>query len=163
MAKSVEHSRDYPVSVDVLLRAVTDPEYLVLREKSHGALKASVKEIERSDARLVYEVHVTNYARGMTGIDRSKTEDSHATYTWDLKARRGDWTYTTVHGNRIKIWGTLRISESRGGARLSNELNAEVKIPLMGKRIEKMIIKGVNDNQPTFNKTLEDFIAQLDK
>ncbi len=162
MAKSVEHSRDYPVSVDVLLRAVTDPEYQVLREKSHGALEASVKELERSDARLVYEVHVTNYARGMTGIDKSKTEDSHATYTWDLEARRGDWTYTTPHGDRVKVWGTLQISESRVGSRLSNKLNAEVKIPLMGRRIEKMILKGVSDGQPTFEKTLQDFIAKLD-
>ena len=71
--------------------------------------------------------------------------------------------YTTVHGDRIKVWGTLQISESSVGSRLSNKLNCEVKIPLMGRRIEKMILKGINDNQPTFNKTLADFIAKLDK
>lgn len=159
MAQRIDHRRVYDVPSETLLKAVTAPEYQVAREKSHGALEAVVKEITRTDARLVYEVRVTNYARGMTGIDRSKTEDSVATYTWDLKAMRGDWTYSTVHGERVKIWGCLMIKPKGAGAELSSEFNVKVKIPLMGKRIEKMIAKGVNEGQPTFERTLQDFLA----
>ena len=160
MAHRIEHSRDYPVPADELLRAVTAPEYQVLRETSQGAIKASVRELSRTDARLVYEVDITNYARGMTGVDKSKTERAVATYTWDLEAGRGDWTYKTVHGDRVKIWGTLRVLEAGAGSRLTSEINLDVKIPLMGRRIEKMIAAGINEGRPTFDKTLQDFVSR---
>jgi hypothetical protein len=154
MAKRTEHSCEYPVSPEALLLAVTSSEYQVARETSQGALEATVNELTRSDARLVYEVHVTNYARGMTGVDRTKTEDAVATYTWDLERMRGDWTFKTVHGDRIKIWGALTIKPTAGGAMITSVFNAEIKIPLMGKRIEKMITKGVDENWSLFDETL---------
>ncbi len=43
-------------------------------EKSREALEVEIKELDKDKTRHEFEIHTVNYSRGVTGVDKSKTE-----------------------------------------------------------------------------------------
>lgn len=160
MAKKDEHVMRFDMAPDDLVAILTDPEFQVLREKTMGSLEARVSDVERDGDRLRYKVHTKDYARGMTGIDRSKTEDNRVDYEWDLAARRGDWTYHGAQSKMARVWGSLRVEPDGDGARLTNAFEVDVKVPLMGGKIEKMVLKEVAKSWPQYESAIRQFAAR---
>ena len=160
MAKRDEQTFFFDVPPEKLLEVMIDEEYQIARQKSQGALEVNIKEISRTDDRLVFEVHAKEYARGITGVDKSKTEINVTTYDWDLKAKRGSWKHTTSQGERVKVWGTVQIQPDGDKSRLVNDFNIEIKIPLVGGKIEKMVMKEVAKSWADYEKIIREFCSQ---
>lgn len=158
MAKRDEQTFFFDVPPEKLLEVMIAEEYQVARQKSQGALEVQVKETSRSDDRLVFEVHAKEYARGITGVDKSKTEINVTTYDWDLKARRGSWKHTTSQGERVKVWGTVQIQPDGDKSRLVNDFNIEIRIPLVGGKIEKMVMKEVAKGWANYENVIREFL-----
>jgi hypothetical protein len=160
MATHNEASFVFDVSADELLAILTDPEFIQVRSKAQGALEASYEERERTDDRLVYVVHTVSHARTMTGIDKSKTEKARNIYTWDLKARTGDWEWSGPASDKARVWGRVAVAPEGDKARLISEISIELKIriPLLGGKIEKMIAKEMEKGQGTYRTIVQDYI-----
>lgn len=156
MAKRSVHTIHFTHSPDVVLGVLTDPEFNVANFKAQGNPEAKVTEVSRTDERLVLRADVTEYAKGLTGVDKSKTEPSATTYEWDLSAKSGSWTYKGPHA-QARVWGAIRVAPDGGGAVLTEEFNVEVKVPLVGGKIEKMVMKEVDKFWPTYEKLIQDF------
>jgi hypothetical protein len=91
MSKTLRRVQGFDVAPEVLLAAVTDPEFVKQRMKPGTSAGATVREVSRDAARLVQELHSDDYARTRTGgIDRSHIEPSTTLYEWDLAAQRCD-------------------------------------------------------------------------
>lgn len=160
MAKKTENVFRIDITPDALLDLLIHPDFNIAREKAMGSLEARVEENSRNDDKLVFDVHTVDYARGITGIDRSKTENNRTAYEWDLKARKASWNYHGESGKMARVWGTVTISPDGDGSKLTNAFNVEVKVPLMGGKIEKMVLKEVAKSWPIYEKTIRDFHAQ---
>jgi hypothetical protein len=160
MAKTHKRTMTLDLPPDDLVAVLTDPEYHVAREKAQDALDVRVQEVSRSGDRLVFEVHVTQHARGKTGIDRSRTEQAVTTTTWDLRARRASWEYRDPHSDRVTVRGTMKVEPAGERSTLVDEMHVEVRIPLIGGQIEKMILKGVEEGWPKYERVVRDFAAR---
>ncbi|MBN2498354.1 MAG: DUF2505 domain-containing protein [Deltaproteobacteria bacterium] len=158
MAKQVERMFRFSADTDRLLSVLIDEDYQHAREKAQGALSSKVDQVERTDERLVYKVSTTEYAKGMTGVDKSKTEESQVTYEWDLKRKRAKWTYAGPHGKMVSVQGELRIQPDGDGSNLTSVFQADVKVPLVGGKIEKMILAEVEKSWDRYGKTIQDFL-----
>jgi hypothetical protein len=160
MAKRDEQTFMFDAPPEKLLEVLIDEEYQIARQKSQGALEVQVKEISRNDDRFVFEVHAKEYARGLTGVDKSKTEINVTTYDWDLKAKRGSWKHTTSQGDRVKVWGTVQVQPDGDNSKLLNDFNIEIKIPLVGGKIEKMVMKEVAKSWTNYQNVIREHLKK---
>ena len=155
MATEDVKTMQFKVTPEKLLEVLLDRDYQIAREKANGALEASVNELSRDADRFVYEVHTKEYAKGITGLDKSKTEQAMTTYEWDLTNKQASWRYKGPHP--AKVWGSLHIEPSGDQSKLTAKFNVEIKIPLMGKKIEKMVVKEVKKGWDRFEKVILEF------
>jgi len=160
MTQRHEKTFEFEVGPDELLAILTDPAFQQAREEANGALEVRVEELERTEHRLRYVVHTTNYARGITGVDKSKTEQARNTYEWDLDNRVGTWSWKGPHGDKARVWGSSRIQASNDHARLTNDFNVEVKVPLVGGKIEKAVMKEVPAGFERYEQTVRSFLEK---
>lgn len=142
---------------DALVEILNSEEYHAARESSKGALSVRFEERDRTETRHVFEVHTEVYARGLTGIDRSKRERQKLRYEWDLTTRKGSWTFTSSHGERVKVWGNVRVEPDGEGSRLFNDFNIDVKIPLVGGQVEKKVMSEVKKGWGSYERTVREF------
>lgn len=160
MASKSENVFRFDCPPDQLMPVLISEDFQIAREKAMGSLEARVEEKSRSDVRLVYDVHTVDYARGMTGIDRSKTENNRTVYEWDLAARKASWAYHGESNKMARVWGSIRLELEGSGSRLTNSFEVEIKVPLMGGKIEKMVLKEVAKSWPIYEKTIRTFLAK---
>lgn len=160
MAQSKATSFHFDATTDKLLEVLLDPDFQVAREKVQGSVDATVRDIRRSESEYVYEVRTTDYAKTFTGVDKRKTETANCTYEWDLSRLRGVWTWIGPHGKKAKTWGNLRISPSAGGATLDVDFNIDVKVPLIGKKIEKIVLKEVEPGWARYENIIREWLAK---
>lgn len=158
MATTKTMSARFDVSPEQLLTLLTDREFLVAQQKlDPAAIEVSVDELSRSDDCLVLELRATQYGRGMLGVDRSKTERSVTTYTWDLRRRRCEWLYHGPHSERFSATGSDRIEADGDGSRFTTEFRLEIRVPLIGNKIEKLVLKQFEARQPKYERLVREF------
>ncbi|MDY0004388.1 MAG: DUF2505 family protein [Polyangia bacterium] len=160
MAKQSVRTMSFPFPPDLIQQVLSSPEFQAENFKAQGNPDAKVFEKSRTDSRLLLVAEVTEYAKGVTGLDKSKTEQTVTTYDWDLLARRATWTYQSPH-SQVKVWGAIRIDASGSGTSLTEEFNVEVKIPLLGGKIEKMVLKEAEAYWPRYEKLVADYCKKL--
>jgi hypothetical protein len=157
MARRDENVMRVDIDPDALVEILTSEEYHVERERSKGALEVRIEQGLRSEQRHRFEVHTVVHARGLTGVDTSKRESQRLVYDWDLQARRGSWTFSSSHGDRVKVWGSVRVERDGRGSRLVNDFNIEVSIPLVGGQVEKKVMSEVRKGWAQYERTVRDF------
>ncbi|MFH2007841.1 MAG: DUF2505 domain-containing protein [bacterium] len=160
MAKSSSWSKEFSCSAETLLGIITDPDFHKARSDLLENPSTTVKEISRTGEKLVFEVHCVEYAKGIKGVDKSKTEQSVTTYDFELRSRRGEWSYAGPQGKRVKVWGDMTVTEAGGGARLTQNFNVDVKIPLVGGQIEKLVIKESGKFWPKYEQLVSEFVQK---
>lgn len=160
MAKQSIHTMSFPFPPDLVRKVISLPEFQAENFKAQGNPDAKVFEKSRTDTKLVIVAEVTEYAKGVTGIDKTKTEQTTTIYDWDLEAMKATWTYQSPHA-QVKVWGAIRIAASGAGTALTEEFNVEVKIPLLGGKIEKMILKEADSYWPKYEKLVADYCKRL--
>jgi hypothetical protein len=106
-------------------------------------------------------VHAQEYARGLAGVDRSRTDPATTTYEWDLSDRSCRWRYLGVRGARVGLSGSITIRPAPGepaaGARASQvtyEFDIDVRVPLVGGLIEKLIAGEVEKGAQAYEQYL---------
>ena len=74
MATKIEQTYRIDGSTTAVMDIMRNAEFVKESEKARDALTCEVVSKQEDDARHVFEIQSTTYARGATGIDRSKTE-----------------------------------------------------------------------------------------
>ena len=159
MAVSLRRRVSLPASPDEVVAAVTSHEFLLARHRPQGAA-ARVRDEDAGGRRLVQVVEVDEYARTLTGVDRSKTERTVTTYEWDLAERRCRWRYRGPHGERVRVGGEFHAAPEAGGCALESEFHIEVDFPLVGRLIEKRVMADIEADLAAFDRLVR---ATLDR
>jgi hypothetical protein len=161
MAKRHAQTSYFDFPVEVVLQVLVDEQFQVDREKVHGNPDARVEDVSRSDSRYVYKVHTTEYAKGIKGIDRSKTEMSVTTYEWDLVGKKCTWTYVGAQANRVKVWGGMQVNGTGESCQLPSDFNVDVRIPLVGGKVEKVVIDEAKKGWARWENLIVDYCKKL--
>jgi hypothetical protein len=160
MAKTTQKVMTFECTPDRLLAVLLDPEFRAANNRAMGHLSSTSREVLRTPEKLVLETEVEEYAKGLTGVDRSKTERTRTTFEWDLSRRVAHWTYQSPHGERVRVWGTITIDPAPEGSRLTEVFNVEIKIPLVGGQIEKMVLREADQHWPRYEKLIAEHCAR---
>lgn len=160
MAKISKWSQEFSCSADTLYGIITNPEFHMARSALLDNPSARSEETLRTDERLKFTLHCTEYHKGVMGIDRSKTEETQTHYKADNKTRKVDWTYDSPQGKRVKVWGSMEVTESGAKARLSQTFNVDISIPLVGGKIEGIVLKETEKFWPRYEKLVNEFVAK---
>jgi hypothetical protein len=160
MTKKYTTKHKHDASPEEVLGVFLSPRFLREREVAQGAVDAEIEELESTQDHVVLKLHATEYGRTMTGgLDKSKREKSSTTYHWDIKKMKGEWTYQGTHGDKIKVSGVFTITPTdQGGSMVTSDFQVDVGIPLLGKKIEKMIIKEIEKSTPISARVLREFL-----
>jgi len=159
MAKKSARTFSFDASPERFLELMIDPGFQVAREKVQAAKDAEVVELERTDSKLRYEVRTTEYGKGLTGVDKSKTEQTLSVYEWDLDNKTASWTWSGPYGKKVKVWGHLAIRPVGTGVQLDSDFNVDVKIPLIGGKIEKAVIKETEKGWGRYENVIKEWLA----
>lgn len=135
---------------DQVMNAIRSPATIEDSEKSREALQVKVTDLRRTDDLHEYEIMTVTYSRGVTGIDKSKTDENHTKVTWDLKARRGTWVWTGPHGQKVKVSGSYELQPDGTGTRMALAVEIDVSIPLVGRVVEGKVSDGFQENWPKY-------------
>lgn len=164
MAQELHKKTRFNASAEHVLKVVTNPEFLVAKEKAMDSLEASYKELTSDGTTLKYELHTVEYARGMTGIDRSKTEKNVQVVTWNLPNRSCVWSYRSdsIFADRFTVSGDQKVVPAGDGAcDLVSTFKVDIRVPLVGKKIEKMVLEEVDKAWPRYDRTVEEFVKRF--
>jgi hypothetical protein len=116
---------------------------------------------ERSEQRLVHELHTVEYKRNKTGkLSRRKTFTSIKTSTWDPASSTLHWSYMGQLGRRARFEGDYRLFEEGQGTHLVHEVTVEVHIPLIGGAIAKAVARAFERLFPDFDRLLKAYLRR---
>jgi len=159
---TIKKTRLLDIPRSELIKILTNPEFEQAREtQANGSLEAIVKEISRTDSSLEYEIKVKEYAKGITGIDKSKTETNTYVYKWNLNDFKAEWVYNmAAHGGKVKVFGSININDNGGKSQLENIVNVDIKIPLVGGKIEKKVISEIEGGWSNYDKIVDQWVKK---
>ena len=145
-----------PAPVDALYAAFTDPAFLEARARALGALRAAAS---RRDEGAVLVLVLDTEDPPNPGQDKNV-----GTMTWrlDPATRRGTWQ-RVQHGfeKRSRAEGTIAmVAAGDGAAELVTAGEIEIKIPLMGKMIERKIVEAIDKQRGREEQVTADLLRQ---
>lgn len=161
MAKTSTRTAVFETSPERLLEVLTSAEFQEKQRRlDEAVVEAKFVELSRTADRLEFELRSTEYERGMTGLNKKKTVNSTTHVVWDLRARKATWSYTTQAYDRVKVGGTNRIEASGNSTRYVSDVTVEVKMPLVGGKVEGAIVDGMGKGFHKHDDLLRDFLAK---
>lgn len=149
-------------SIDLPPKTIVDvmrnPDFIKQAESAREETKAvDVRQIEENEASHRYDILLTTYSHSLKGIDKKKTEKSISAVTWDLANLRGQWVWSGQHGPRVNIDGGYAIKPKAKGSELTLNVNIQIKVPVIGKVIEKKVQQGFLSEWPNFIERITRF------
>jgi carbon monoxide dehydrogenase subunit G len=155
---STKIDRSFPVDAppEKVGAAMRNPALIEESEKARDAISVRITDREKTDQRHQYEVLVVSPARTVKGIDKTKTEDNRTTVTWNLPGLSAKWSWTGVHGPKVKIEGGYELKPNGAGTSLRMYAEIDIGLPLVGGMIEKKIKEG-------FESAWPDYVARVSK
>lgn len=159
MSLEFSTEQDLEAPPNLLLELLTDAEVLIAQRKFQGAVSATVREERRDEQELVQVVDAQEYARPMGGVDKSRTVPSTTRYRWALPEMRCRWSYHGEYGERVRLEGSIRILPRQIGCRVLSGFEVEVRVPLLGRSIEKRIRKEIEAGLGPYEAYMRDLVA----
>lgn len=157
--RTLEAENNYEVGPDELQELLTSRAFLEERHRLGPVADARVVAHEREGESLLLRVATVEYGRTRTGgVDQSRTDPAETVYEWDLAARRCTWRWTGPHGDRIRIQGTLVIEGGGVGSILRSEFRITANAPLIGRVVERLIAREIQQRMPDYDLLLRQHI-----
>lgn len=160
MASLSTRTMHFDCTPELLLEVITAPDFHKANLENQGNPKATIHERSRTDDKLVFDAEVEEYAKGVRGIDKSKIEVTWTNFIWDLEKRTAQWNYRGPHA-RAKVYGDIRIVGSGERSTLTENFHVNIKIPLVGKGIEKIVIRETEAYWPKYEVLINEFIQKM--
>ena len=130
-------------------------------EAREDVRSSSYHLVEESNGDLVFEMRSEEYKRTMTGgIDRSGTSTSVVRNEWNANARTLSWVFRGKGmAAKVQISGVYRVQQEGHGTHLVHDVDVEVSIPLVGRKIAKIVAKEFDQTVPTFERLLREHLT----
>lgn len=145
------YKQTFPKNTDAVLKMFCDPAYHEALQKALGA--TGYRQLEHSDdgtrfhIKISYEVKsevpLPGFAKKILGETTSVTQ----TERWDRSTRKGE-VIVEPKGLPAKIRCATSLAESGGSATKTFDWDVTVKIPLIGGKIEDLVVGDIKRKDP---------------
>jgi hypothetical protein len=150
MATKIEQTFRIDGTKTAIMDIMRNAAFVEESEKARDALSVSVDTKEEDDKRHVFEIRTKTYARGVGGIDKSKTEDNKTVVTWNKVDHSARWDWSGAQGKIARVSGTHNLTDKGGATELRMTMDVEISIPVVGKMIEKKVKAGFEEQWPVY-------------
>ena len=138
---SLKHTMTTPFPVDAVADLLCSERYL--RDSQAGREDViSFRFVDKgeTDGERRFEGHLETYGRTKTGkMDRSKREMSELRYRFENEPKRLHWSRHGKEGDKVVVKGVTSLSAAGNGTRIDREATVKIKLPLIGRAIEKFV------------------------
>lgn len=147
-----------PAGCEQVFSMLTDPHAIEALEKELGAHVARCERKEPPGAGVVFSVYTEKPGHG--GDD--KLARSTRTTTWEADKMRGRWVHLQ-HGQekRARVEGTVRLQPQDEGCRLTIEGEIQIRVPIVGKFIEKKVVESFEQQREKERRFFETYLSKL--
>jgi hypothetical protein len=131
----------FPHPPEALAELLCSERYALRTQKEReDVIDVGYEQTGETDDELTFTVHLTTYGRSKTGkLNRGRTEKSRVLYRYDKGARDLHWRHQGEEGDRVDVHGVTRFRPKGEGTRIERDVDISVRIPLVGRAIEKII------------------------
>lgn len=145
-------------------KVLLDEEYVLAETMLRDGMVSDRYElVSESDDEKVYKVHSVEYKRKKTGgLDKSTTMNTRSDYRWKAGKKTLSWVYHGDGGDRFSLSGIYTLTPQGEKTQLRHEVTVEIRIPLLGKQIEKFVIKEFEQPDPRYEKLMERYLDKLE-
>ncbi len=151
---TVKHSARIAADPDLVAKTLCSQEYNEANQRAReDNVDVRYELVEETDRGMAFDVFVTSYKRKKTGaIDRSGTEKTVTHYTYTASNRLLHWQHEgETEKSRVNVFGDTRVSPDGSGARVDREVTIDIRIPVIGRGIAKIVSrefeKGIRRSQ----------------
>ena len=143
MASRVELRHRYPESLERIREVLTDPDYL--RDKMHavGGLRAELVSREQDEHGITIVLHHAVPGDALPSLLRSVRPEGLTIRRTEIWTDSGGSVYAVVDGLPGTITVGMHLEPDPTGCVLGAQLTAEVPLPLLSGKVEKMIVDNV--------------------
>ncbi len=159
MATDLDRSFSLDVPPDRVVWAMRERSLIEASERARKALDVRITDLRSTPEVHEFEIWTRQAARTIKGRDPSKTEENRTVVTWDLKALTGQWVWSGPQGDKARVTGTYAVSGTDGGARLRLTAHVQIRVPVVGKMIEKKVQQGFQDEWPHYVERIRRWAA----
>ena len=127
------------------------------REDANGS---EITDVRQSGANLDFTLLTQEYNRTKTGkIDRSSTTEGRTEFHWNDTARTLAWNYTPgKDASKVEVRGKYTLRSAGSGSELAHDYTINIRIPLIGGQIAKLVNKEFCKSFPSFEALLKRYL-----
>lgn len=151
---TVKHSARMAADPDLVAQTLCSQEYNEANQRAReDNVDVRYELLEENDRGARFDVFVTSYKRKKTGaVDRSGTEKSVTHYNFTASNRLLHWQHEGEDkDSRVNVHGDTRVSPDGAGARVDREVTIDIRVPIIGRGIAKIVArefeKGIRRSQ----------------
>ncbi|MGH3777782.1 MAG: DUF2505 domain-containing protein [Pseudonocardiaceae bacterium] len=144
MARQLEVRHRYPLPAGRVREVLTDPDYLRDKLRAVGGPGAELVSRERDERGITLVLRQAVPGDALPSFIRAALPGGltiHRTETWTSS---GGSVHAVVDGAPGTITGAMRLEPDPAGCVLGAQLTAEVPLPLIGGKVETVIIDNIS-------------------
>lgn len=157
MAQRIEFRERLNFPVDVVLRKIIDPPFMTEWAVVQKAIGPKVTVLEQTDARAVIRIDLEEPLPPPAGKTKAQM-----IFTWDLGKRACQWQRQAEGmAGKARVYGkTELIPEGENACTLYDEIFVDVGIPLIGKKMEQLVLDDLKSGRTKKMLFLSDRLAK---
>jgi carbon monoxide dehydrogenase subunit G len=138
--------------VDKVMDVMRDPALIAKNEKSRDAVSVEVKDLKKTDKEHLFDIQTVNYVRGLTGLDKSKTEKNKIAVRWNLRDAVCQWKWEGGggHAEKTDITGIDRLVAKGDGTEVILSVSINIGVPFLGRQLSKTVAREFQKAWPKY-------------
>lgn len=162
----VKQSFEVPYNWEIMAKVLCNPEFNIEREKIRDSvIECEFKMIDENERDIEFELRTKEYQRKKTGgLNKNGTVQTVTKCLYDIRAKRLRWDYSGEAGKMIRLDGVYFLTPiGDEKTRFVHEITIEVKIPILGKQIAKIIAKDFQKSDPRYESLMRRYLDKMSK
>ncbi len=149
----IEQSYLLNAPIKLVGAAVCSEEFNIeLDELREDVFSSRFQMLDKKTKELSFEIYSTEYFRTKMGkIDKSRQKECRTVYTWTPATNTLHWIYRDPTMKQIHLSCDVQLQTVGKQTKIDRTITVEVKIPIIGRQIAKMIAnsieEGLDDHQ----------------
>jgi len=138
--------------VDKVMDVMRDPALIAKNEKSRDAVSVEIKDVKKTEKEHLFDIRTVNYVRGLTGLDKSKTEKNKIAVRWNLRDGVCEWKWEGGggHAEKTDITGFDRLVAKGDGTEVILSVSINIAVPFLGRQLSKTVAREFKKEWPRY-------------
>lgn len=150
-------------SVEAISEILQSEDYHIEEGNSRDIIVATAYHLRSENEREQrFDVEFTEYKRTkLGGVDRSGTQTSWSRCVFNRNNNTFFWRYDGPESHRFSMSGTYFFAQQGSFIDVTHEVDIEINVPLIGKRISKLVVSEFEKEMPRVQGVMQRFLRNV--